>query len=56
MKAKHDDGLEWLREIRRNMAKDFGYDPRKAGEFYRKMARRPGVKLYKREDHPAAAK
>jgi IS30 family transposase len=56
MKTKHDDGLEWLREIRRKMAKQFNYDPKKAGEYYRKMARRPGVKLYRREDHLAAVK
>ena len=49
MKAKHDDGLEWLREIRRQMAKEFNYDPKKAGAYYRQMARQPGVKLYKRE-------
>ena len=56
MKTKYDDGLEWLREIRRKMAKEFNYDPKKAGEFYRKMARRPGVKLYKREQHPKEVK
>jgi len=56
MKTKHDDGLEWLREIRRKMAKEFNYDPKKAGEFYRKMARSPGVKLYKRENHPTLVK
>jgi hypothetical protein len=42
--------LEWLREIRRKMAKEFDHDPKKAGEYYRKMARRPGVKLYQRQD------
>ena len=56
MKTKHDDGLEWLRAIRRKMAEDFNYDPKKAGEYYRNMARRPGVKLYKREDHLNAVK
>jgi hypothetical protein len=56
MKLKHDDGLEWLRDIRRRMAKQFDYDPRKAGEHYRKMARRPGVKLYRRRNHLAPAR
>lgn len=56
MKAKYDDGLEWLREIRRKMAKEFNYDPKKAGDFYRKMARRPGVRLYKRENHLTVVK
>jgi hypothetical protein len=56
MKTKYDDGLEWLREIRRKMAKEFNHDPKKAGEFYRKMARRPGVKLFKREKHAPLVK
>jgi hypothetical protein len=56
MKAKHDDGLEWLRDIRRQMAKEFDYDPKKAGDYYRRMARRSGVKLYKRVEHLADAK
>jgi IS30 family transposase len=54
MKAKPDDGLEWLREIRRQMAKQFNYDPKRAGEYYRRLARRPGVKLYRREEHLVA--
>jgi hypothetical protein len=56
MKAKHDDGLEWLREIRREMARQFEYDPKKAGDYYRRMARRSGAKLYKRSEHLAGAK
>lgn len=56
MKTKHHDGLEWLREIRRRMAKQFDYDPKKAGEFYRRMARRSGTKLYKRDEHLAEVK
>jgi len=32
MKAKHDDGLEWLRDIRRRLAKKFDHDPKKAGD------------------------
>jgi IS30 family transposase len=50
MKPKPDDGLEWLREIRRQMAQQFHYDPKQAGQYYRKLARRPGVKLYQRQD------
>ena len=38
------------------MAKQFNYDPKKAGEYYRKMARRSRVKLYQRENHLTAAK
>ena len=54
--TKHDDGLEWLREVRRKMAKEFNYDPKKAGDYYREMARRTGAKLYRREDHLTAVK
>lgn len=49
MKAKYDDGLEWLRDIRHRLAKKFDYDPKKAGAHYRKMALRSGVKLYQHE-------
>ena len=34
MKTKYDDGLEWLREIRRKMAVRFEHDPRKAAAYY----------------------
>ena len=32
-KTKHDDGLKWLREIRRKMAEGFGHDPKKAADY-----------------------
>jgi hypothetical protein len=49
MKAKHDDGLEWLREIRRKMAARFDHDPRKAASYYQKMQRRYASRLYRRD-------
>jgi len=49
MKAKHDDGLEWLREIRRKMAANFDHDPRKAAAYYQKMQRRYASRLYRRD-------
>jgi hypothetical protein len=55
MKAKLDDGLEWLREIRRNMAVKFDHDPRKAAAYYQKMQRRYASRLYRR-DHEVSAK
>ena len=55
MKAKHDDGLEWLREIRRKMAAKFDHDPRIAAAYYQKMQRRYASRLYRRA-HEAAAK
>ncbi len=55
MKTKHDDGLEWLREIRRKMAAKFDHNPRKAAAYYQKMQRRYADRLYHRE-HEVAAK
>jgi hypothetical protein len=55
MKTKHDDGLEWLREIRRKMAAKFDHNPRKAADYYQKMQRRYSGRLYRR-DHEATVK
>ena len=55
MKTKHDDGLEWLREIRRTMAAKFDHDPRKAAAHYQKMQRRFTGRLYRR-DHEVTSK
>jgi hypothetical protein len=49
MKTKHDDGLEWLREIRRKMAVKFDHDPRKAAAYYKKMQKRYAGRLYNRD-------
>jgi hypothetical protein len=54
-KTKHDDGLGWLREIRRKMAAKFDHDPRKAATYYQKMQRRYADRLYRR-DHEVSAK
>jgi hypothetical protein len=54
MKTKHDDGLEWLREIRRKMAVKFDHDPRKAAAYYQKMQRRYASRLYRREPEVTA--
>ena len=55
-KTKHDDGLEWLREIRRKMAEGFGHDPKKAADYYRKMQRRYAHRIYRRSEHAVAGK
>jgi hypothetical protein len=49
MRTKHDDGLEWLRDIRRKMAEKFDHDPRKAAAHYQKMQRRYASRLYRRD-------
>lgn len=48
MNPKHDDGLEWLRDIRRKMAAKFDHDPRKAAAYYQKMQLRYADRLYRR--------
>jgi hypothetical protein len=53
MKTKHDDGLDWLREIRRKMAARFDHDPRKAAAYYQKMQRRYTARLYRRDQEVA---
>jgi hypothetical protein len=55
MNAKHDGGLEWLREIRHKMAVNFDHNARKAAAHYQKMQRRYAGRLYRR-DHEATAK
>ena len=54
MKTKTDDGLEPLREIRRNMAAEFGNDPRKLGEHIRKLQEQHPERLYRRKTESAA--
>lgn len=56
MKTKHDDGLGWLRDIRRRLAKKFDYDPRKAAAHYRELQARHASRLYKRGDPLPAGK
>ncbi len=54
MKTKTDDGLEWLREIRRKMAAKFAHDPKKAGAHHRKMQQRYAHRLYRHGEAVAA--
>lgn len=55
MKTKLDDGLKWLREIRRKMTVKFDHDPRKAAAYYQKMQRRYTDRIY-RGSHEANVK
>lgn len=36
-----DDGLDWLREVRRNIAAKFGNDPHRLGDHLREMEKLP---------------
>jgi hypothetical protein len=48
--TKHDDGLEWLHDIRARLAKQFDYNPRKAAIHYRRVQKASGAKIYQREE------
>jgi hypothetical protein len=47
MKTKRDDGLEWLREIRRDLAGRFDHDPKKIGAYYKQLEKKHASRLYK---------
>ncbi|MBK9139993.1 MAG: hypothetical protein IPM17_14695 [Verrucomicrobia bacterium] len=49
MKTKRDETLEEISAIRRELAKKFDYDPKKAGEYYRRRQKAAGVHIYHRE-------
>ncbi len=48
--TKHDDGLEWLHDIRARLAKQFDYDPRKAAAHYRHVQKASGAQIYQHEE------
>ena len=56
MKTKYDDGLEWLRAIRRRLAKKFDYDPKKAAARYQEVQKRHAARLYRRGEHVPTGK
>jgi hypothetical protein len=56
MNKKHDDGLEWLRQIRRNMAEKCGNDIRAINECYRVAAARVPHQSYRHESSPKPVK
>jgi len=47
MKAKPDETLEEIWEIRRQIAKQFGYDPRKQVAYYQRKQKESGAKIYR---------
>ena len=48
-KPSFDDGLEWLRQLRRKVAKDCRFDLEKQAEVYRAAAARSPYKAYQGE-------
>lgn len=56
---KRDEPLEEIWEVRRKLAKQFDYDPKKAAASYRDKQRKSGAtgaKIYTREEHLTSAK
>ena len=50
MKTKeHDDGLEWLRNLRQKIAEDCGHDLAKQAAVYRQAAAKHSYKVYRGE-------
>ena len=45
----HDDGLEWLRNLRRRIADDCGHDLGKQAAVYRQAAAKHSYKVYRGE-------
>ena len=52
----HDDGLEWLRALRRKVAEDCGFDLGKQAEVYRRAACKQSYRAYKGEAAVVAGK
>lgn len=45
--AKHDDGLEWLREIRRKLAAECNHDPFEMGRRLREREKEYKGRIFK---------
>jgi hypothetical protein len=43
--SSHDDGLEWLREIRRKITTDFDHDQKKIGDYLREREKTMGDRI-----------
>ena len=56
MKTKRDESLEEIWEIRRQIAKEFGYDPKRQVAHYRQKQKQMGAKIYRGEKELAELK
>ena len=54
MNTKRDETLEEIWAIRRQIAKKFGYDPRKQVAYYQRKQKASGARIY-RPEVPAGA-
>ena len=44
---KHSDGLEWLREARRDLMREIGATPKERGAYYREMEKELGGRMFR---------
>jgi hypothetical protein len=44
---KHSDGLEWLREARRDLMREIGATPQERGAYYREMEKELGGRMFR---------
>jgi len=49
MKAKRDETLEEIWAIRRQIAQEFGFDPKKQVAYYQRKQKQTGATIYQRE-------
>jgi len=52
----HDDGLEWLRDIRRKITSDFGHDQKKIGDYLREREKTMGDRIVRTQKRIVPAK
>ena len=53
---KHDETLEEIWAIRRQIAGEHDFDPKKLGAYYRRRQKAAKVKIYNRKKHLQAAR
>ena len=52
----HDDGLEWLREIRRKITAEFGHDQQRIGDYLRLREEQLGDRVVRTQERVVPAK
>jgi hypothetical protein len=51
-----DDGLEWLRDIRRKITSDFGHDQKKIGDYLREREKTMGDRIVRAQKRVVPAR
>jgi hypothetical protein len=52
----HDDGLEWLREIRRKITSEFDHDQQRIGDYLRLREEELGDRVVRTQERVVPAK